>query len=86
MKVIDISGVEATSMAAHSLEAGNLQVRNDIVAQGQLQVTGGINAGSGGILSDGDVGISGNLTVTKIGIGTINPGQPLDVHGDVRMG
>ena len=36
-----------------SLEAGNLQVRNDILAQGQLQVTGGVNIGKGGLFTDG---------------------------------
>ena len=64
LKVIDISGAEVTSLIAHSLEAGNLQVRNDIIAQGQLQVTGGLNVGAGGIFSDGDVGVAGDVTIT----------------------
>jgi hypothetical protein len=64
LKVIDVSGGEMTSLIAHSLEAGNLQVRNDIIAQGQLQITGGITAGAGGIFSDGDVGIAGDLKTT----------------------
>jgi hypothetical protein len=62
LKVFDVSGAEVTSMMAHSLEAGNLQVRNDVIAQGQLQVTGGLNAGNGGIFSDGDVGVAGNVS------------------------
>ena len=41
LKVIDVSGAEVTSLVAHSLEAGNLQVRNDLIAQGQVQVAGG---------------------------------------------
>ncbi len=65
LKVIDVSGEEHTSVIAHSAEAGNLQVRNDIIAQGQLKVTGGITAGVGGIFSDGDVGISGMLTISN---------------------
>ena len=47
LKVIDVSGGEFTSLIAHSLEAGNLQVRNDMIAQGQVQVTGGLNVGTG---------------------------------------
>ena len=64
LKVIDISGAEVTSLVAHSLEAGNLQVRNDMIAQGQLQVTGGLNLGAGGMFSDGDVGVGGDVTIT----------------------
>ncbi len=64
-KVIDVSGAEVTSLVAHSLEAGNLQVRNDVIAQGQLQVTGGLNVGTGGIFSDGNVGISGTLAIAN---------------------
>jgi len=63
LKVIDVSGAEVTSLIAHSLEAGNLQVRNDIIAQGQLQVTGGVNVGAGGVFSDGNVGISGTIAI-----------------------
>ena len=61
LKVIDVSGGEFTSMMAHSLEAGNMQVRNDIVTKGQVQVTGGVNIGTGGLFSDGDVGVNGSL-------------------------
>lgn len=64
LKVIDLSGGEYTSLIAHSLEVGNMQVSNDIIAQGQLQITGGATIGAGGLNSDGDVGIAGNLTVT----------------------
>ena len=67
LKVIDISGAEVTSLVAHSLEAGNLQVRNDMNAQGQLQVSGGLNVGTGGIFSDGNVGIDGNVQI----VGTV---------------
>ena len=56
--VINIKGLEAVSANIHSLEAGNLQVRNDIIAQGQLQITGGINVGTGGIFSAGPISVS----------------------------
>ena len=73
LKVIDISGGEYTSLMAHSLEAGNLQVRNDLVAQGQLQVTGGLNIGAGGLFSDGDVGVHGSLKLqSSIHLGAIS--------------
>jgi len=65
LAIFDVTGAEVTSLMAHSLEAGNLQVRNDVIAQGQLQVTGGMNVGSGGIFSDGDIGISGTLAIAN---------------------
>jgi hypothetical protein len=40
----DVGGEETNALIANSLEAGNLQVRNDITAQGQLAVSGGITA------------------------------------------
>ena len=63
LKVIDITGAELGSAIVHSLEAGSLQVRESLTAQGQLSVAGGVNVGGGGIFSDGDVGIAGDLTV-----------------------
>ncbi len=47
LSVFDISGVETTSLLAHSAEVGNLQVTNDILTQGQLQVTGGLQVAQG---------------------------------------
>jgi hypothetical protein len=47
MSVFDISGTETTSLIAHSAEIGNLQVRNDIFTDGQLQVSGGLQVGNG---------------------------------------
>jgi hypothetical protein len=75
LKVIDISGGEMTSLIAHSLEAGNLQVRNDIIAQGQLQVTTGVNVGAGGIYSAGDIATSSTMKADKfIGDGSMLTG------------
>lgn len=70
LKILDVSGGEVASMVAHSLEAGHLQVRNDIIAGGQLQVSSGVHVGGGGIFSLGDAGfgrnvyVSGDLTVS----------------------
>ncbi len=76
LKVIDVSGAEVTSMVAHSLEAGNLQVRNDMIAQGQLQVAGGLNV-SAGVFSAGDVGIAGDVMID----GNATVGGDLTVTG-----
>ena len=93
--IIDISGMETVSANIHSLEAGNLQVRNDIIAQGQLQISGGINVGSGGIFSAGPIGVSiASTTQTdaisayfqgRVGIATTTPSQALEVNGGIRL-
>ena len=79
LEIIDISGAEFTSVVAHSLEAGNLQIRNDVIANGHLQVTGGVNVGSGGILTDGNVGVAGMIAITNdvVPTATINNGVQL---------
>ena len=64
LKVIDVTGAELTSAVVHSLEAGSLQVRDDLSAQGQLRVTGGATIGAGGLFSDGDVGVAGTLALS----------------------
>ena len=43
MEVFDISGTETTSLVAGSADFGQLQVRNDAIVAGQLQIQGGLN-------------------------------------------
>jgi hypothetical protein len=84
LQVYDISGAEFTSAIANSLEAGNLQVRNDIIGQGQLQIAGGINVGTDGIYSNGDItSLNNGYFGGKVGIGTNTPDQKLDVFGNI---
>jgi len=71
-----------TSLMAHSLEAGNLQVRNDILAQGQLQVSGGVNVGAGGIFSDGDVGISGTVAIYNDIVPSTSPANLVQLYAE----
>jgi hypothetical protein len=90
MSTIDLSGTETTSLIAHSAEIGSLQVRNDIIAQGQLQVLGGINVGYGGIFSNGSLSIAATSTPSYIGgslgIGTSTPQETLHVLGNILLG
>ena len=80
--MIDISGAEVTSLIAHSLEAGNLQVRNNMIAQGQLQVSGGLNVGAGGIFSDGNVGISGTIAIANDIAPTTSPANLVQLYAE----
>ncbi len=63
LKVIDISGIETRASIIHSLDAGKIQVKNDIIAGGRLQVKRSINVGAGGIYSDGSIRMAGHLDI-----------------------
>lgn len=82
LKVVDVSGVELPSVIAHSLEAGNLQVRNDVIAQGQLQVAGGVNVGTGGVFTDGNVGLSGTLAIANDIAPTGSPANLVQLYAE----
>ena|GEM_PF-3306411 len=88
MKVYDISGFETTSATIHSLEAGTLQIRNDVFTQGSMHVMGSLDVGVGGILSRGPLSVisSGSLAGTfmgNVGIKTLHAPAPLTVSGGV---
>jgi len=88
----DLGGGEFNTANVGSLQAGNLQVSNDIIAQGQLQVGGGLNVGSGGIFSSGPLSVSVASSTQAnaisayfqglVGIGTTTPSNPLEVLGN----
>ncbi len=82
LKVIDVSGAELGSAIVHSLEAGSLQVRESLLAQGQLQVTGGVNIGTGGLFSDGNVGISGILALANDIAPTSSPANLVQLYAE----
>jgi hypothetical protein len=64
--VVDIRGIETTSIMAHSLEAGGLQVRENAFIHNRLFVTGGIGVGTGGIYSAGPLTVTGGSTGTGL--------------------
>ncbi len=80
MAVIDLTGTQTTSLTSGSANIGNLQIANDALIGGQLQVNGGLTA-SGGNFS-GDVATEGALIANYLSVG---PGSPfsVDSSGDV---
>jgi hypothetical protein len=82
LKVIDLTGAEFSSAIVHSLEAGSLQVRESLIAQGHLQVTGGATIGAGGLFSDGNVGIDGTLALATDIAPTSSPGNAILLYAD----
>jgi len=72
-KIIDITGIEVSSLIAHSAEMGNLQVRNDIVTQGIGQF-GSLNVGVGGLLVNGSLSVSATNSPSYFGGGILSAG------------
>ena len=64
--VVDIIGIEASSLMAHSLEAGSLQVRKDLTVYDHLRIGGGINVGPGGIYSAGPLSLISGSTGSSL--------------------
>ena len=65
LEVFNISGLDIATANIHSLEAGQLQVRQDVTAQGSLYVSGGGYFGMGGLFSSG-VGSFSIATTTTL--------------------
>ncbi|MBP6888067.1 MAG: hypothetical protein KBC21_00005 [Candidatus Pacebacteria bacterium] len=63
LSILDLGGLESTSALIHSLEAGNLSVRNDITTAGMLNVGTALTVGTDGFLSQGDSAVYGSFTV-----------------------
>jgi hypothetical protein len=63
LSILDIGGLESTSATIHSLEAGNLSVRNSVDINGMLNVNTGLTVGIGGFASQGNSSIFGSLSV-----------------------
>jgi hypothetical protein len=78
--VVDINGIETTSLTAHSLEAGTFQVRQDATIYNRLFVGSGLGVGIGGIQSSGPLSVTGDSTFAgNVGIGTTSPSNKLHI-------
>lgn len=83
--VYDVTGVEAQSVLAHSLESGNLSVLGDIVAAGELDLSEGMRVGNGGIQTSGSLLVQGSdtsLFTGSLAIATTTTDYQLAVGGD----
>ncbi len=91
LSIFDISGVEAASLTAHSLEAGRLQVRESAAIQGSLSVSTSLQVGTGGIFSAGPIAVSVASSTEgspvsasfqgRVSIGTSTPSSILTIWG-----
>ena len=80
--VYDLSGVETTSVTAHAAETGDLQVRSEVTTHGHIQVGGGLNVGGGGLFSDGDVGVSGTVTLASDAAPASSPANLVQLYAE----
>ncbi len=83
ISVVDLQGVETNALFASSLEAGNIQIQNDLTMQGNLNVGASLVVGPGGLLSQGALAVSSVLPsyiAGNLGLGTTSPNYALDVY------
>lgn len=65
LMILKIHGADISTMNVGNLQTGSLNVSQDLHTQGQLQVTGGAYIGPGGLYSDGNMGLSGTLSLAN---------------------
>jgi hypothetical protein len=61
LQIYDISGIEVQSAKIHSLSAGSATFFNDVRAQEDMIVKGGLDVGFGGLSVDGSINTLGNF-------------------------
>ncbi len=86
--IFDVTGVEAQTVLAHSLESGSLSVLGDIVAAGAMSLVSGLNVGGVGIQTDGSLLVQGteeSIISGNLAIGTTSAPQALTVEGDISV-
>ncbi|GIW65618.1 MAG: hypothetical protein KatS3mg094_137 [Candidatus Parcubacteria bacterium] len=77
--VVDNNGIESGSMMAHSLEAGDLNVRKNLIVYNDLMIGGGLNVGLNGIFSGGPLSVTGSIVQKN----ALNCALSSDVNGQI---
>jgi len=91
ISIIDISGTEVSSLIAHSAEVGNIQSRNDILAQGNIMAGTSLLVGAGGIMSNGALSVFASSTGSTSSIFSVDSAQTANIlevfaNGNVGIG
>ncbi len=71
--IVDLKGVETTSLVAHTAEVGSLSILNEGTIGGGLSIAGGLHVGPTGLLSEGALAISATGTTSTI-LGNLSVG------------
>ncbi len=83
--VIDLFGIDAATMSAHSIEAGRLCVQNDLQARGTITANGA-SIGPGGLFSDGNLGLSGTFAIANDVVPTSSPANLVQLYAEDASG
>jgi hypothetical protein len=87
----DMGGLESTAGIIHSLDAGSVQLRNDLAVAGNFSIGNSLTVGNGGILSHGPISVMATSTLVdkasaffgnNVGIGTSTPYGRLSIQNN----
>ena len=81
LTIVDISGIDVPTAKIGHLTASLIDVENNLEIQNNLYVGNALNVGIGGILTRGNLSVSGNSYFWgNIGIGTTSPSSLLELY------
>ncbi len=84
ISVIDLGGIDTGNLSAGALEAGNINVDNNIDVAGSVNIGTALSVGAGGILSNGDLSVNGTTTTSGLKISNLsNTFLAVDADGNV---
>ena len=101
VSIFEVDHLAAPVIKTGVLQAGNLEVIDNGIFNNDVNVRGGLNVGTGGVLIEGQLAVSGsdnNYILGPLSIGAVGkvftdtaktqilyPSHQLDVHGDARF-
>ncbi len=84
ISVVDLGGIDTGNLLAGAIEAGNVNVQNNISAAGFVNVGTALSVGVGGITSNGDISVNGTTTTSNLNISNLsNALLVVDANGNI---